>query len=260
MNTYENLTLEQQGPVAIISLNRPKSLNAFNNALLIDLGKAVTEVNEDESVSVVVLTGNGRAFCAGADLADNSGPKRTSEELLVQVYKPILMAITNAPKPWISAVNGAAAGVGSAFAMNCDLTVMADDAYIYQAFAFVGLIPDGGATWHLTHTIGRKRAYELIATGEKVGGARCKELGLCNRVVAPEDLMSETINWAQELATRAPLSLRYAKQSVNAAANSNIEQTIINEASLQSICSSSEDAQEGITAFLEKRAPQWKGR
>lgn len=260
MRTYENLTLEQQGPIAIVTLNRPDSLNAFNRALLSDLGEAVTEVNSNDEISVVILTGSGRSFCAGADLAEKRTPKVSSENLLVEVYKPILMAITNAPKPWISAVNGAAAGVGSAFAMNCDLTVMAENAYIYQAFAFIGLIPDGGATWHLTHTLGRKRAYEFIATGEKVSGSKCMELGLCNRVVAPENLMSETIAWAQELATRAPLSLRYAKQSVNAAANTSLEQTIIDEAALQAVCGSSEDAKEGIKAFREKRAPQWTGR
>jgi len=260
MNTYENLTLEQKGSVAIVTLNRPGSLNAFNRALLADLGEAVNEVNNNDEVSVVILTGNGRAFCAGADLAEKAEPKLASEDLLVQVYKPILMAITNAPKPWISAVNGAAAGVGSAFAMNCDLTVMADNAYIYQAFAFVGLIPDGGATWHLTRTLGRKLAFEFIATGEKISGEKCKELGLCNRVVAAEELMPATIAWAEELATRAPLSLRYAKQSVNSASEANLEQTIINEAALQKICSKSEDAREGRKAFLEKRAPQWKGR
>jgi 2-(1,2-epoxy-1,2-dihydrophenyl)acetyl-CoA isomerase len=260
MRTYENLILEQHGSIAIVTLNRPDSLNAFNRALLTDLGEAVTEVNTNDEISVVILTGSGRSFCAGADLAERTKPKVTSENLLLQVYKPILMDITNAPKPWISAVNGAAAGVGSAFAMNCDLTVMAENAYIYQAFAFIGLIPDGGATWHLTQTLGRKLAYELIATGEKVSASKCKELGLCNRVVDPENLMGETIAWAQELATRAPLSLRYAKQSVNTATNSSLEQTIIDEATLQAICSSSEDAREGIKAFLEKRAPQWKGR
>jgi 2-(1,2-epoxy-1,2-dihydrophenyl)acetyl-CoA isomerase len=260
MNTYENLILEQQDDIAIITLNRPASLNAFNRALLTDLGHAVNEVNNNDEVSVVILAGNGRAFCAGADLAEQATPRLTAQELLVQIYKPILMSITNAPKPWISAVNGAAAGVGSAFAMNCDLTVMAENAYIYQAFAFVGLIPDGGATWHLTRTLGRKRAFELIATGEKLSAGKCETLGLCNRVVPVESLMVETIKWAQELATRAPLSLRYAKQSVNFAAENSLEQTIIDEAALQLICSASEDAREGTTAFLEKRAPQWKGR
>ena len=118
MNTYENLILEQQDDIAIITLNRPASLNAFNRALLTDLGHAVNEVNNNDEVSVVILAGNGRAFCAGADLAEQATPRLIAQELLVQIYKPILMSITNAPKTWISAVNGAAAGVGSAFAMN----------------------------------------------------------------------------------------------------------------------------------------------
>jgi 2-(1,2-epoxy-1,2-dihydrophenyl)acetyl-CoA isomerase len=169
------------------------------------------------------------------------------------------MAITEAPKPWISAVNGAAAGVGSAFAMNCDLTVMAEDAYLYQAFAAISLIPDGGATWHLARTLGKKRAYELIALGEKLKAEKCLTLGLCNRVVPPERLMDEARALAAELVRKAPLSLRYAKETVNAAMTESVDETISHEARLQNICSASEDAREGALAFLQKRAPEFKG-
>jgi len=143
--------------------------------------------------------------------------------------------------------------------MNCDLTVMAEDACLYQAFAGIGLIPDGGATWHLARTLGRKRAYEMMVSGEKVSAQKCLELGLCNRVAAPQNLLAETLAWAEELAAKAPLSLRYTKQALNEAMASTMEDTISGEANLQLRCVASADAAEGVTAFMQKRAPQWKG-
>tara|TARA_R110002073_G_scaffold172333_1_gene329457 strand:- start:320 stop:898 length:579 start_codon:yes stop_codon:yes gene_type:complete len=182
------------------------------------------------------------------------------EDQLNGEYKPILMEIYEAPKPWISAINGACAGIGSAFGMVCDLTVMAANAYLYQAFAAISLVPDGGATWHLVRTLGRKRAYEVIVTGEKLSAEKCLDWGLCNRVVPADTLLPQTLAWAEEIAGKAPLSLRYAKQALNAAIEESVGETISNEAKLQHICITSEDAEEGVVAFMEKRAPLWKGR
>jgi 2-(1,2-epoxy-1,2-dihydrophenyl)acetyl-CoA isomerase len=137
---------------------------------------------------------------------------------------------------------------------------MADNAFIYQAFSAIGLVPDGGATWHLARTLGRKRAYEVIVTGEKIRAEKCLEWGLCNRVVPADDLVEEAVKWAQEIAGRAPLSLRYAKQALNAAMEDTVGDTISGEAKLQHICINSEDAAEGTSAFLQKRAPEWQGR
>lgn len=260
MSEYDTVAIERQGAVAIVSMNRPDALNAFNFELRRELAMAVEEINSDVAIRVAILTGAGRAFSAGADLAEKAGPNASVIDQLNNEYKPVLMSICHAPKPWISAVNGAAAGIGSAFAMNCDLTVMAENAYIYQAFAAIGLIPDGGATWHLARTLGRKRAYELIVSGEKVGAQKCLELGLCNRVASSENLLSDTLAWAQELAAKAPLSLRYAKQALNAAMDGGIDETISKEALLQDICIASEDSREGVAAFMQKRAADWKGR
>ena len=259
MSEYESVIVEQHGQVAVVSLNRPDSLNAFNKTLLRELLPAIEAVNADENIRVAILTGVGRAFSAGADLSEDVDADFRVEDQLNNEYKPILMAISEAPQPWISAVNGAAAGIGSAFAMVCDLTLMAEDAYLYQAFTAIGLIPDGGATWHLVHTLGRKRAYELIVSGEKLKAEKCLALGLCNRGVATETVLEEALEWARELAAKAPLSLRYAKQALNDAMANSLTDTISNEAKLQHFCMASEDFAEGVTAFMQKREPSWKG-
>ncbi|MBA6412599.1 enoyl-CoA hydratase/isomerase family protein [Parahaliea sp. F7430] len=260
MSDYETVLLERRDGVALLTLNRPDSLNAFSAELRRDLGLAVAEVNADDSLRVAVLTGSGRAFCAGADLLEVQGDDFDVRRQLLEEYKPVLSAINESSKPWISAVNGAAAGIGSAFAMVCDLTVMAENAFLYQAFTAIGLVPDGGATWHLARTIGRKRAYEMIVTGEKLRAERCLELGLCNRVVPSDELLSATMDWAKELAGKAPLSLRYAKQALNSAMEESVADTISSEAELQHICINSADAKEGVTAFVEKREPKWQGK
>jgi 2-(1,2-epoxy-1,2-dihydrophenyl)acetyl-CoA isomerase len=262
MSDYETVLIERHGAVAVVSLNRPDKLNSFDSSLRRDLLSAVREVNADEAVRVAILTGVGRAFSAGADLSEVPEDKSSFrvEDQLLQEYKPSLMEIHEAPKPWISAINGACAGIGSAYGMVCDLTVMAEGSFIYQAFAAIGLVPDGGATWHLVRTLGRKRAYEIIATGEKLQAQKCLDWGLCNRVVPAEKLLDETLEWAQELAAKAPLSLRYAKQALNEAVEASVAETIGAEARLQHICINSEDAVEGAVAFLQKRSPVWQGR
>lgn len=262
MSDYETVAIERHGAVAVVSLSRPDKLNSFNSALRRELLLAVREVNDDDSVRVVILTGAGRAFSAGADLTDMPGDMATFrvEDELNGQYKPTMLEIHEAPKPWISAINGACAGIGSALGMVCDLTVMAEDAYIYQAFAAIGLVPDGGATWHLVRTLGRKRAYEVIVTGEKISAEKCLQWGLCNRVVSTDKLLEESLDWAGEIAAKAPLSLRYAKQAINAAIEEPISETISAEAKLQHICITSKDAKEGMAAFIQKRAPEWQGQ
>jgi 2-(1,2-epoxy-1,2-dihydrophenyl)acetyl-CoA isomerase len=259
MTDRRSMQLERNGAIAIIHFARPQTLNAIESSIRSEFLALANEANQDDDIRVVILTGMGRAFCAGADLTEKRPPGESVEDGLNTLYKPMLMAITEAPKPWVSAVNGAAAGIGSAFAMACDLTLMAEDAYLYQAFTAIGLIPDGGATWHLARTVGRKKAYELIAFGEKLKATDCLDLGLCNKVVAPESLMDEALTMAQLLTAKAPLALRYAKQAVNGAMNDDLSSTISHEARLQEICANSDDAKEGGLAFLQKRPAVFKG-
>lgn len=257
MSNYATLNYTIKNRVATITLNRPAAMNAFNAQLRQELLAAVQAAARDAGVRVVVLTGAGRGFSAGADLREER--PALVQQPLEEEYKPVLLAIAMAPKPFISAVNGAAAGIGSAFAMACDLCMMADDAYFYQAFAAIGLIPDGGATWHLVHQLGRKRAYELIVSGEKLAAQRCVELGLANRVVAADELLQEAQAWAEQLADKAPLALRYSKDALNKAMKNDLADQISYEAYLQNMCIISADAKEGVQAFLEKRKAQFRG-
>lgn len=260
MSNYSTLTIDVDDNVAIVSFNRPDNLNALNRQLRMELIDAINEVNANSAIRVGVLTGKGRSFSAGADLAEELDNSLDTMQMITQEYKPSLLSICQAPIPWLSAVNGAAAGIGSAYAMTCDLSVMADNAYLYQAFAAIGLVPDGGATWHLARTVGRQRAYEFIVGGEKVSAQKCLSMGLCNRIAPAEQLLETALDWAQDLARRAPLSLRYAKEQLNVAMAASLYDSIDYEAKMQGICVASEDAAEGIAAFKEKRLPVWRGK
>jgi len=175
-------------------------------------------------------------------------------------YKPGVLAIHHARKPWVAAVNGPCAGISYSYAMACDLVLMAESSYLYQPFVGIGLVPDGGATWLLPHLVGSKRAYELMALGEKVSAEKAVEWGLANRVLADDDFAQASMAFAQDLSERSPLALRYTKEALNFSAAHNLSDTISKEAALQSICIGSADSKEAITAFFEKRTPAWKGK
>jgi len=262
--SFDTLLIERHGAVARLIMNRPEKLNTFSAAMRREMVTAVNHLNADPELRVVVLAGAGRAFCAGADLADSFSGDQSSagaltEHMLKSEYKPSILGITESPKLWIAEVSGAAAGIGSAYMMACDLVVMADNAYLYQAFAAIGLIPDGGATWQLLHALGRKRALEIIVGGERIYADRCEALGLCNRVVKEGEETDAALAWAGELAQKAPLALQYSKKALALAADLGFGEMISQEAAMQSICISSEDSREGVQAFFEKRPAQFKG-
>ena len=263
-DSFDTVIVQRHGAVARLVLNRPDALNSFDSALRRDLLAAARAVNGDAAVRVVILAGAGRAFSAGADLAegfgDDAGGGIATEQMLNAEYKPIVLAIAESTKLWIAEVQGAAAGIGSALVMACDLAVMAEEGYLYEAFAAIGLIPDGGATWHLLREVGRKRAMEIIIGGDRIHGPRCLELGLCNRVTAADALAAETLEWAQQLARRAPLAVSYSKQALALADRIGLADMVAAEATMQHILVESDDCREGVSAFLEKREAAFSGR
>lgn len=258
--SYETITYKVKNQVALITMNRPKVINALNARMRCELLAAINTASSDVKVKVVVLTGAGRGFCVGQDLAEEVSPGEGTRQLLEEQYKPLILAIDQSEKLVVAAVNGPAAGIGAAMALACDLLVMADDAYMYQAFLAIGLIPDGGACWQLVQQLGYRRALALVIEGSKLSADHCLQWGLANRVIPTARLIEETTAWAEQLAQKAPLAVAASKRALKQAQHTDLPNTIIMEAQLQAAMAQTEDAAEGSAAFLEKRQPVFKGR
>ncbi len=259
MSQFETLVYETSGHVASILLNRPNSLNAFNVKMRAELLEAFTEVDTDANVRVVILGSTGKAFSSGADLADGLGEQKTVEDQIMKEYAPVLEKIAALNKPVIAAVPGVMAGIGAAFAMNCDLMVMADTGSMLMAFSNIGLVPDGGASWQLLRYLGYQRAYQLIAEGGRLSAHECLEAGIANKLAPAEQVLETAQRWAEELAQRAPIALREAKQVLRGVAGLDYAGAVALEAKTQNTCLSTRDAMEAMQAFMEKRKPVFKG-
>ena len=255
----DTVNYEQQDGVAIIALNRPDSLNGFTPELCDDLLQAFQRAEQDTSVRVIVFTGEGRAFSAGADLKQGLEGERTIQEKLQCEYRPVLEAIAQIPKPVIAAVPGFAAGIGLSFALHADLLIMAENAFLLSPFTTISLVPDGGANWLLIKQLGYHRAYQLSIESERIGAVRCLELGIANKVVAADDLRDAAISWGLELCKRAPLSLAATKKVMRHAMDNDWASCFDMEAEVQEQLRASNDAKEGVTAFFEKRDANFKG-
>lgn len=251
---------EQRGAVAIISMNRPDSLNGFTSELCGELLRAFEKAHGDDSVRVVVLTGEGRSFSAGADLKQGFLGDRTTQGKLQYEYRPVMSAIAQIPKPVIAAVPGFAAGIGMSVALYADLLIMADDAFILSPFTTIGLLPDGGANWLLVRQLGYRRAYQLSIESERVTAQRCLELGIANKIVPVDKLREAALEWAHELCKRAPLSLAATKKVMRHAMDHDWASCFDMEAELQEQLRGSADAKEGVNAFFEKREPEFTGK
>lgn len=254
----EIVKYEKKGAVAVITLNRPDAMNAFTTELSNDLQLALERAAGDDAVRVIVLTGEGRCFSAGADLKSGFEGRSVFGKLHYE-YRPVLSAIATMSKPVIAAVPGSAAGIGLSLALHCDLLIMADNAFLLSPFTSISLVPDGGLNWLLVRQLGYRRAFQLSIESERLPADRCLELGLANRIVPADDLQSAALDWAKALANRAPRSLEATKKVMRHAIDNDWASTFNMEADWQQALAGSEDNTEGVNAFFEKREPNFKG-
>ena len=254
--------LEIEKNIAVITLNRPERYNAVNQDLVDGINESLSVVESDNNIRAVVLTGNGKGFCAGADMSvfgDEVSAEQRSE-YIINEYQPLMKRFFSLKKPIIGAINGSAAGVGAAFALACDLRVMSKESAILYAFINIGLGPDGGASWLLARQVGYSKALEIAISGKKVLGEECLSLGLTNRIVEKEDILVYAKKWAHELSIRPTLATGIAKADIAYSLDNNLNDTIAFEADQQISAFKSHDLKEGVTAFVQKRPAKFLGK
>ena len=259
--TFENLLLERDGAVAIVTLNRPKVLNALNNQTLAELSACMATLKADESVRAIILTGAGeKSFVAGADINELATQSPVEGQAHARRGQLIFDAIEQLGKPVIAAINGFALGGGCELAMACTIRLAADTARFGQPEINLGLIPGYAGSQRLPRLVGKGIAMEILLTGDMVSAPRAYEIGLVNRVVPAAELMTEATKLAQALAAKAPIAVRFIIEAVNQGLESPFAAGEYLETSLFGTIASSEDMREGTKAFLEKRKPVWQGK
>ncbi|CAN5767503.1 2-(1,2-epoxy-1,2-dihydrophenyl)acetyl-CoA isomerase PaaG [soil metagenome] len=260
--TYEKITLATDQGLATLTLNAPDKLNAVSRKMIAELKDCWETLAADTSVRAVLLTGAGRGFCAGADLSD---PDRGSEggdsgSALDKFFNPVIRLMRSMPKPIVAAVNGPAAGVGMSFALAADIAIAAKSATFLQAFARIGLLPDGGSTWFLPRLVGQQRARGLALLAPQITAPQAKEWGLIWDVVEDADLAKTAHDVARRLADGPTLSLARIKEAMNRASGNDLDLQLDVERDFQRELGRSEDFREGVAAFLGKRKPTFKGK
>src|SRR5262245_5354823 len=252
--------VDAEAGVATVTLNRPDALNSLTVPMKVELLSALRRVERDAAVRPVILTGAGRAFCAGQDLKERLQPDAAPLGVEVRErYNPIVRAMRAMPKPIVGAINGVAAGAGASLAMATDIRIAADNATFTLAFGRVGLVPDSGATWFLPRLVGATRAAELALLGDPVTAADAARLGLVGRVVPAADLATEARAIADRLSAGAPRAIALTKRALNAAWERDLDGALEYEAHLQDMAGRTKDHLEGMAAFLEKRPPRFTG-
>lgn len=253
--------VHDEGAVRTITLNRPQALNAFTLPMHEALRQALQAAEADESVRAVILTGAGRAFCAGQDLAEIIAPGTPPVgDLVLEHYKPLALQVRTLRVPVVAAVNGVAAGAGANLALGCDMVVAAQSASFIQAFSKIGLVPDCGGTWLLPRLLGRAQALGLALTGDKLGAEQAQRMGLIWQCVPDAELQAAAMTLAMRLASLPTRALVATRQAMDAAQHLDLDAALTQEGRWQAELSVAHDYQEGVAAFLAKRAPVFKDR
>jgi 2-(1,2-epoxy-1,2-dihydrophenyl)acetyl-CoA isomerase len=257
---YQYLNYVVDAGVCTITLNRPEVYNALNDGITFELQDAFKQASRDAQVRVVVLTGEGKAFCSGQDLkASQEAGKRSFIDSLHKRYNPIIRAINEMPKPVIARVNGVAAGAGCSLALACDLIIAAEDAQFIEVFINIGLVPDSGSSYFLPRTVGMPRAFELATMGTRLRAAEAAAMGLINKAVPADELDGEVGKYTAYYATAPTRAIALIKKMLRKGMTSSLEEVLDYESYCQEIAGNSSDYKEGVTAFLEKRKPVFKG-
>ena len=245
--------------VATITLNRPDKLNSFDRAMALETIEALDQARDDAAVRAILLTGEGRAFSAGQDLAEAIAPGTRIEEIITVQYNPIVRRLRALPKPVVCAVNGVAAGAGANIAYACDLTLAAESAVFIQSFIQIGLIPDSGGTFTLPRLVGMQRAFGQMILAPKVSAKEAEAQGMIWKAVPDAELMNEAIALAKKLAVMPTKAIALTKDALNRSTFNNLDDQLDVENELQTVAGNSHDYQEGVQAFLEKRKPVYRG-
>ena len=255
------IQFEKIGAIGKITLNRPDKYNAFVRGMALELQKKLDQCSSDETIRCIIISGSGKAFCAGQDLKEATDPNGpTIEEIVQQHYNPIIKKIREIEIPVIAAVNGVAAGAGANVALACDIVVAAKSASFIQAFSKIGLIPDSGGTYFLPRLIGIQKAAALMMTGEAVSAEKAETLGMIYAVYEDSEFETSAMKLADTISSMPTKGLGYTKKLLSQTFNNSLEEQLSLEAKTQALSASSKDHQEGIKAFMEKRTPQFTGK
>lgn len=257
-----SITKEINDKIAYLTLNRPEVFNSFNREMALLLQSHLDACEKDPEVRAIVITGNGKAFCAGQDLKEVTSPELNPgfKKILEEHYNPIIERIRKIEKPIIAAVNGVAAGAGANIALACDVVIASDNASFIQAFSKIGLVPDSAGTFFLPRLIGFQKASALMMLGDKVSAEEAEKMGMIYKVVSSENFMEEVNTIASTMANMPTKALGLTKRLLNNALNNTIEQQLDLESKLQIEAAQSDDYAEGVDAFVNKRKPNFKGR
>ncbi len=257
----ENVVVEKENNIAVLSINRPKALNALNYDTLTDIKTAVKALSDDDEVAVVIITGAGeKAFVAGADIKEMRDMTPLEARRFMLYGQSVFNMIDNLPKPTIAAVNGFALGGGTELALSCDMILASENAKFGLPEVTLGIHPGFGGSQRLPRLIGSAKAKELIFTGKMIDAKEAEKIGLVNKVVAPEKLHEEAKALASEILKNGLVAIRLVKSAINAGLDTTLEKGLAYEAETQGLAFSTEDKNEGLSAFMEKRKPNFKGR